>query len=52
MNEQIVHFGDNLHFDFDFSPDRRTLKFLKVKCNPTNKKRWPTLCNATINNNL
>ena len=21
--------------------DHRTLKFLKVKCNPTNKKMWP-----------
>ena len=29
------------NFYFNFSPDRRTLKFFKMKCNPTNKKLWP-----------
>ena len=32
----FVHFG--LKFNFYFFSDRCTLKFLKVKCNPTNKE--------------
>ena len=33
-NEQLVHFGAKSNFYF--YPDRRTLKFLKMQCNPTN----------------
>ena len=31
-----------LHCNLKLSPDRRTSKFIKVKCNPTNEKLWPT----------
>ena len=34
--------GPSSIFTFIFS-DRRTLKFIKMKCNPTNKKVWPYL---------
>ena len=35
-NEQLVRFGAK--FNFYFFPDHSTLIFLKMKCNPTNKK--------------
>ena len=35
-NEQLAHFGAKLNFYF--YPNGYTLKFLKMKCNPTNKK--------------
>ena len=37
-NEQLVCFEAKFNFYFLFFPDRHTLKFLKMKCNPTNKK--------------
>ena len=37
-NEQLAHFGVNFQSLFLFFPNRHTLKFLKIMCNPTNKK--------------
>ena len=40
-NRTVGMFLDQIQFLFLFYFDRRTLKFLKMKCNPTNKKPWP-----------
>ena len=53
MNNWYI-FGPSSIF---FFPDCRTLKFLKMKCNPTNKKMWPKyycigLCACFTNMNV
>ena len=54
--EQGIHddivLATGVAYPFLFSPDHRTLKFLKMKCNPTNKKQlWP-MCPTTELMNL
>ena len=49
--KEPMHFLPNS--TFYFFPNRRTLKFLKVKCNPTNKKLvalWTLMDMLRINN--
>ena len=38
---ELHKFLSNFNFYFYFFSDRRTLKFLEVKCNPINKKVSP-----------
>ena len=43
-NEQLLHFGTKFNFYFYFIPYHSTFKFLKMKCNPTNKKTGLNWC--------
>ena len=43
MNECVVHFRTKINFNLIFFLDRHTLKFLKMKYNPTNKKLKPNV---------